>query len=231
MALTALAELVCSPTVAKRRVVLSLRRPAAGLVLVGLAFVAGAASNASAQETITIPVGDSWFCSSSYQGGVCETVIDAGDTVSWDFSGATIPHTTTDCGASCDSPSSSPLWDSDTVNNGGTYAYTFTDPGTYLYYCQIHPAIQRGRIVVQAAPVETPPTQPPPVADYPAPATNTPGTGLPRVGQGPDGASSAAWWLPGALTACAISLALASLGLRRVARHHNGGAEPGGERS
>lgn len=206
---------------------MSLRPTLVGLAL-ALAAIAGATSSASAQETITIPVGDVWFCSSDYQGAVCGTEIGAGDTVVWDFSAAAAPHTTTACGASCDSPSSSPLWDSGTVSNGGTYAYTFTEPGTYLYYCSIHPTLQRGRIVVQAAPVETPPTQPPPVADYVPLATNTPGTGLPPTGQGPDGDSSAAWWLPGILTACAASLALAGLGLRRVTRHRNGGAGTGG---
>lgn len=185
--------------------------------MVGLALVAGATSSASAQETITIPVGDVWFCGEQFQGSECLTTIRAGDTVVWDFSGAAASHTTTACGASCESASSSPLWDSGTVNNGGTFSYTFTEPGAYLYYCRIHPALQRGRIVVQAAPVETP-TQPPPVADYPPPATSTPGTGLPRTGQGPGGGSSAGWWLVGALGAAGAVLAGAgalSYGRRR----------------
>ena len=28
---------------------------------------------------------------------------------------------------------------SDTLNKGGTYSHTFTTPGTYDYYCTIHP--------------------------------------------------------------------------------------------
>jgi plastocyanin len=25
------------------------------------------------------------------------------------------------------------------MNAGGTYSYTFTTPGTYMYYCAVHP--------------------------------------------------------------------------------------------
>ena len=33
------------------------------------------------------------------------------------------------------------LWDSGTLRGGNTYAFTFTDPGTYGFFCGIHPSM------------------------------------------------------------------------------------------
>ena len=93
-------------------------------------------------------MGDIWFCGGLYQGGVCETTVDPGTTVQWDFGPAELAHTVTACGESCSNPSASPEFDSGFVSDGSTFAYTFDSPGTYLYYCAIHPTLQLGRIVV-----------------------------------------------------------------------------------
>ncbi len=104
--------------------------------------------------TVTVPVGDIWFCDPSHANGVvCETKVNVGDTVIWDFTGALMAHTTTECGATCDPPTTSPLWDSGVIAAGSpnrTFQHTFTLPGVYLYECRVHPAMQRGRIVVNA---------------------------------------------------------------------------------
>jgi hypothetical protein len=110
----------------------------------------------------TVLVGDIWFCAPEFQGGVCETVIDVGDTVVWDFSEAELAHTTTDCGASCDSPTASPLWDSGRIEDGSSFQRTFNQPGLYRYYCSIHPAIHRGIIAVQGQATPTPTRTPTP---------------------------------------------------------------------
>ena len=116
----------------------------------------------------TIPVDDVWFCDSSFQDGVCDTTIREGDTVTWDFTGSVLPHTSTECGTSCDSPvpSGQALWNSGSLGggNGGTFSFTFDTPGTYLYFCAIHPEIQRGRIIVQGTGPATP--TPTPVRNY-----------------------------------------------------------------
>jgi plastocyanin len=122
-------------------------------LLVAVAFVTQ--QSATAAE-VGVQVGDVWFCDESYEGGVCETTIDAGDTVVWDFEGANQPHTTTACGADCDAPTNSPLWDSgiipgNSTGNDALFEFTFDQPGTYLYYCEVHPFLQRGKIVVQGA--------------------------------------------------------------------------------
>ncbi len=96
---------------------------------------------------VTIDVGEFWYCDSSFESGVCETTIDAGETVSWDFSQVVLPHTSTDCGADCDTPTGSPIWDSGLLATG-TFNQTFDSVGTFNYYCSIHPDTMRGRIVV-----------------------------------------------------------------------------------
>ncbi len=171
---------------------------------------------AAAQETVSVAVGDIWFCNASFQDGVCDTVIDVGDTLVWDFSAALFPHTTTACGASCDTPASSPAWDSGAIAGGGTFEFTFTEPGTYLYRCEIHPFIQRGRIIVQGG---LPPATAPPTPVTPATATPSDGTsptsppaapttvGSPITGAGPPEGSSGAWWAPAALAATGGALA------------------------
>ena len=133
---------------------------------------------ATAQETTTVAVGDIWFCDDSFSAGVCETTISVGDTVSWDFSPAQLPHTTTACGADCDDPTATPLWDSGLVADGSTFEFTFDTPGTYLYYCLVHPTLQRGRIVVQQQelPTLTPTTPPPPTPRPSQTPTSTPPT-------------------------------------------------------
>ena len=164
-------------------------RPVVLLVALAGAVFLASSGPAQAQEQVTIAVGDFWFCDSSFQEGTCETVITAGDTVLWNLSTAITPHTTTDCGSSCDSPTASPLWDSGVVNAGGMYSFTFNSPGTYPYYCAVHPTLMYGRIVVQAAPEEPSPS---PIADGTPQDTATPASpaladgALPRAGQGAD---------------------------------------------
>ena len=197
-------------------------------LLTALLALAGALSAASstpvaAQETTTIPVGDTWFCNASFQGAVCETVVDAGDTIVWDFSGAKLPHTTTDCGASCDAPTGSPLWDSGLIADGSTFQFTFTEAGTYLYLCTVHPVLMRGRIVVQA-PQPTPPT--PTAEDFVPPGTVTPSatgvSGVPTTGQGPGDVSSRSWWPLAALGALGAALAGLGVATHRLGRQRRG---------
>jgi plastocyanin len=189
------------------------------LLALAAALLVGSPYQATAATT-TIAVGDFWFCNASFAGGVCETTIHAGDTVAWDFSQAMNQHTATECGASCDSPSSMPLWNSGRMT-GGTFQFTFTQAGTFLYQCQVHPLAMRGRIVVQAAPTATS-TAPSATSTSPPAAGQTPSVGftrtpisipvvsdgLPTSGQGPQSGTTN-WWLLGALAAVGV----ASLGL------------------
>jgi plastocyanin len=127
-------------------------------------FVSASPSFAAGTPEVTILVGDFYFCDPQYEDGVCETYIDPGDTVLWDFSptGLIEFHTATDCGATCDNPTNTPLFDSGVQTNAGTYKFTFNSPGQYLYFCSFHPVTMRGVIYAGVTPTPTPSATPPP---------------------------------------------------------------------
>ena len=126
-----------------------------GVLLVAMGALLVMPSRPAQAATVNVAVGDQvylvWYCNSSYFNGVCPTAVNAGDTVTWNFAGS-LSHTTTECGASCDLPTGSPVWDSGLML-GGSYSYTFTQPGVYLYQCGVHGALMRGQITVDAATV------------------------------------------------------------------------------
>ena len=57
-----------------------------------------------------------------------DLTVKAGATVTW-TNGDNTSHTTTADGGE---------WDSDRLQGGATFSFTFTDPGTYDYHCNIH---------------------------------------------------------------------------------------------
>lgn len=181
---------------------------AAVVALAGLA-AATWSTPATAQETTTVAVGDIWFCDASFQDGVCDTTVSVGDTVVWNFAASTLPHTATDCGASCDAPSASPAWDSGFVDDGTTFQVTFDEVGVFPYRCEIHPTIMRGNIIVEAAAVEpTPDDGDGDVSPTTAPADDGQPTTVPSTGQGAGdtSGSSGLWQLLLAVAAAGVVL-------------------------
>ena len=117
-------------------------------VLAGLRAGPFAPTPSSAADT-TIDAGDLWFCDSSLTSQVCETTINVGDTVTWDFVAGT--HTTTECDGDCWTgpvSAASALWHSGNLSAGQMFQRTFDAPGTFNYQCNIHPTQMRGRIIV-----------------------------------------------------------------------------------
>jgi plastocyanin len=109
------------------------------------------ASAATVNIAVSGTIGQYWFCNSSYQNGVCPTTINQGDTVNWMFNGDFYSfHASKHCGADCNTPTGSPLWDSG-VMQVGNYSYIFNTPGVYLYQCSVHTSLMRGQITVLAA--------------------------------------------------------------------------------
>lgn len=108
----------------------------------------GAAGAVTVNVPVSGTIGQYWYCNSSYQNGNCPTMINTGDTVNWVFNGDIYSnHTATHCGANCNSPTGSPLFNSGVIQVG-SYSYQFNTPGTYLYRCQIHTSSMRGTITV-----------------------------------------------------------------------------------
>jgi plastocyanin len=178
-----------------------------------------ATGTVSGQETVTVDVGDTYFCDPSFQGGTCTTTVSAGDTVVWDFAPGTLPHSSTECGGNCASPGT-PLWDSGIVADG-TFQRTFDQAGTFAYYCQVHgAAAMQGQVVVQGAsqqptPVATTPAAAP--ADDRAAPTSTPsGIVIPATGGATSNGLSDSWWPVAVLGAGgAVLLALGAFGYRK----------------
>jgi amicyanin len=115
--------------------------------------------------------------------------VNEGDTITWTNQDAA-PHTVT-------TTSGPQSLNSPYLSKGQSWSYTFSVPGTYEYYCTVHPDM-RARVVVRApAPATTAPrtqssyaAKPPAAALPPAHATQPPTTAA--------SASSAAALAPGA---------------------------------
>jgi plastocyanin len=67
--------------------------------------------------------------------------IAAGGTVTWSWAGDMVHNIVSD------GPQSFPGHPE--FQTEGTYAFTFTQPGTYNFHCEVHPNTMRGTITVQ----------------------------------------------------------------------------------
>jgi len=85
--------------------------------------------------------------------------VNVGDTVTWQNSTSFDVHTST---------SNSGLWSSGDIARGRSFAFTFTTPGTYSYFCVYHSSLGMTGTVQVNGPAATPTTPPPP------PPTSTP---------------------------------------------------------
>jgi plastocyanin len=202
------------------------------IVVAGLSWgqVRGEPRPVAAQETVTVAVGDFFFCDPSLAPGACQTVVDVGDTVTWEDRTGTEGHTVTDCGESCDAATSTPLFDSGGLSPGQTFSFTFTAPGTYRYLCRFHPEAMRAEVLVQAAPTATatqpvasptsvPTVQASPTGTQVAPPSSGPSASpTPSLGatdEGDDGPSPWVWVLAG-VGGGVIVLGAGVLALRRL---------------
>lgn len=93
------------------------------------------------------------------------TTVSVGDTVTWDWNDSA-PHSVTSVTAPV-------TFDSGVLTGADqTFAFTFTEAGTYTYRCVIHPDVMTGTVTVQAAQASTTPAPAPPTA---VPASPTAG--------------------------------------------------------
>jgi plastocyanin len=68
-----------------------------------------------------------------------DITVPVGATVVWTNEDA-VDHTTT---------ADDDAWDSGVVATGESFDFTFDEPGTYTYLCEIHPAVMQGTITVE----------------------------------------------------------------------------------
>lgn len=80
-----------------------------------------------------------------------QLTIKAGTTVTWNQADPG-PHTVTsgtvEQGTAGVTTKPDGRFDSGEINTGGTFEYTFDQPGTYPYFCHIHPATMQGEVIV-----------------------------------------------------------------------------------
>ena len=95
-------------------------------------FLLLAATPVWAADATAVKIGNFTF-------GPQEVKIKAGTTITW-TNEDDIPHTVV-------SPNN---FRSKVLDSDGTYSFTFTTPGTYKYFCSLHPHMT-GTIVVEAA--------------------------------------------------------------------------------
>lgn len=133
----------------------------------------------SARAAGAVSIGDFFYQPST-------VTIAAGETVTW-TNGSGTPHTTTST-----NPRGAPGgWDSGTLSRGGTFAQTFTSPGTFTYQCNIHGAIMRGTITVTAAAAAPAPTTAPPADVVAPPPAAAPSADVVEAGSSNEGAPAA----------------------------------------
>jgi amicyanin len=100
-------------------------------VITGVAVAFLLAATPASAEDVAVKIGNFTF-------GPQEVKVKAGTTVTW-TNEDDIPHTVV-------SPNT---FRSKVMDTDGTYSFTFTTPGTYKYFCSLHPHMT-GTIVVEA---------------------------------------------------------------------------------
>src|ERR687884_1486227 len=113
------------------------------LLLGGIVFLVLAAPASAATTNVTVGLGAS---------APATVQIDPGDTVHWTFSGPDTNHSVTaDAGQT-------EMFDSDPGNDvpnhmvGDPFDWTFRTPGSFTYYCKVHPFTMKGRVNVGPQP-------------------------------------------------------------------------------
>jgi plastocyanin len=97
------------------------------------ALIAVALMGASAVQAADVPVKIDNFVFTP-----AETEVPVGATVVW-TNGDDIPHTVVDADHK---------YKSSALDTGDTFSHTFTEPGTYEYFCSLHPHMT-GKIIVK----------------------------------------------------------------------------------
>jgi plastocyanin len=128
---------------------------ALGISILGLGAFSLASAGSAHAATTEVEAGNYYFCDSAHQGQVCETDVNAGDTITWSV--ATGTHRVVQCAdATYTGCPSTGGFDGGNFSTGATFSQTFATAGTYFYECHIHQDEMRGKIVVTALATASP---------------------------------------------------------------------------
>jgi len=95
--------------------------------------------------------------------------VEAGDTVTWTTTQSIGQQHSVTSGKPGDADAGK-VFDSGIglQDNGQSFPFTFNTPGTYDYFCQVHPTQMTGQVIVTAAGGSAPPASAPPATTAPA---------------------------------------------------------------
>jgi plastocyanin len=110
----------------------------AAILAVALALTAGTRPNPAASPGET-PASGAAIKIDNFSFGPAEITIPAGSTVTW-TNNDDVPHVVTS--------DDNKMFKSKALDTDDRFSFTFTKPGTYNYYCAIHPKMT-AKIVVQ----------------------------------------------------------------------------------
>ena len=94
--------------------------------LLMIVFLCALGANVYAAD-INVTIQDNFFAPSA-------VTVNVGDKITWTNNGVT-PHTTTS-GTSC--PAGNGIWNSGSLSSGQSFSFTFTQAGTFPYFCSNH---------------------------------------------------------------------------------------------
>jgi plastocyanin len=105
-----------------------------GLAVAAFTLALNAATAAPAAETAKVVIGNFTF-------GPVALTVKPGTTVTW-LNGDDIPHTVV--------ADDKKAFRSKVLDSGDSFSFTFTTPGTFAYFCSIHPHMT-GKVIVKAS--------------------------------------------------------------------------------
>ena len=115
------------------------------VIVVGLAyFFQWGPGPTITRVTVVMPNGVASNANLNFQPSTITVVIGVNNTVVWTNMDATA-HTVVNSTAPLAFGSSTSL-----ISAGQTFSYTFSVPGTYNYFCNIHPTNMRATVIVKA---------------------------------------------------------------------------------
>ena len=106
----------------------------------------GGTTTSGGGPLVVIPSGVGANQALNYEPVSLTVVVGLNNTVTWSERDQ-IPHTVTSAAI----PTGAAAFDSEIMNKGDAFTWTFTTPGTYEYFCTLHPGWMRGHVVVVSA--------------------------------------------------------------------------------